>query len=54
MTPDDYERYVASLEAAYEYERAALADDERRLRETVIAQQREVARVYRVSDRLLV
>ena len=53
VTPDDYERYVASLESAYEYERAMLAEDERGVRETVIAQQREVARAYRASDRLL-
>ena len=33
VTPDDYERYVDSLAAAYERERDALPDDERRLRE---------------------
>jgi DNA helicase-2/ATP-dependent DNA helicase PcrA len=53
VTPDDYERYVASLAAGYARERHALPDDERRVREEEIAKQQEIARAYRASDRLL-
>ncbi len=53
VTPDDYERYVASLAEHYEREREALPEDERRLREEEIGRQQEIARAYRASDRLL-
>ncbi len=58
ITPDDYERYVASLAEKYGRERNGLAqnklgEDERRTREELIAQQQEIARAYRASDRLL-
>ena len=51
VTPADYDRYVASLAVAYVAEKHALPDDERILREEFIAQQEEVARAYRSSDR---
>ena len=53
VTPEDYERHVESLAEAYAREKHALAEDERHIREEVIAQQREIARAYRASDRLL-
>ena len=53
VTPDDYERYAANLAEEYALHRDALPDDERRLREEMIAQQQEIARAYRASDRLL-
>lgn len=53
VTPEDYERYVESLAGAYAREKPALAEDERSIREEAIAQQREIARAYRASDRLL-
>jgi DNA helicase-2/ATP-dependent DNA helicase PcrA len=53
ITPDDYERYVESLAESYAREKAGLAQDERSLREERIAEQREIARAYRASDRLL-
>ncbi len=53
VTPDDYDRYVASLAERYARERDALPEDERRLREEEIGKQQEIARAYRSSDRLL-
>lgn len=53
VTPEDYERHVESLAEAYAREKKGLAEDERSLREELIAQQREIARAYRASDRLL-
>ena len=53
VTPDDYERYVASLREQYATERDALPEDERELREEDIGKQQEIARAYRASDRLL-
>jgi DNA helicase-2/ATP-dependent DNA helicase PcrA len=56
VTPDDYEGFVASLAETYARERArhgGLPEDERALREEEIARQREIARAYRASDRLL-
>ena len=53
VTPDDYERYVASLAEAYGHEKQGLPEDERRVREERIAEQWEIARAYRASDRLL-
>jgi DNA helicase II / ATP-dependent DNA helicase PcrA len=52
VTPDDYERYVGGLRSAYarrhtlEPDASAIADEE-------IRKQEELARVYRVSERLL-
>ncbi len=55
VTPADYDRYVESLASVYAYrrERGKLPDDERAISEENIAQQQEVARAYRASDRLL-
>ena len=53
VTPEDYERHVESLAQAYAREKRGLAEDERHIREELIAQQREIARAYRASDRLL-
>ena len=53
VAPDDYERYVAALAERYARERATLPEDEQHLREEEIARQREIARAYRASDRLL-
>jgi ATP-dependent DNA helicase UvrD/PcrA len=53
VTPDDYERYVAALAERYARERNSLPEDERHLRGETLARQREVARAYRASDRLL-
>jgi DNA helicase II / ATP-dependent DNA helicase PcrA len=53
VTPDDYERYVESLAQKCAHEKPGLAEDERKIREDGIAEQREIARAYRASDRLL-
>jgi len=53
VTPNDYERYVESLADKYAREKHTLLEDEQRLREEGIAEQREIARAYRASDRLL-
>ena len=53
VTPGDYERYVDSLAEGYAREKHALPEDERSIREEQIAEQREIARAYRASDRLL-
>jgi DNA helicase II / ATP-dependent DNA helicase PcrA len=53
VTPDDYDRYVESLACKYAREKQTLLEDEQRLREGGIAEQREIARAYRASDRLL-
>jgi DNA helicase-2/ATP-dependent DNA helicase PcrA len=53
VSPEDYERYVESLAQAYAREKHRLAEDERNAREETIAEQREIARAYRASDRLL-
>ena len=53
VTPDDYEQYVTALADQYARERALLPEDERILREDEIANQQEIARAYRASDRLL-
>ena len=53
VTPEDYERYSESLAEAYAREKSGLAEDERAIREEALAEQREIARAYRASDRLL-
>jgi DNA helicase II / ATP-dependent DNA helicase PcrA len=53
VTAEDYDRYVATLAERYACEQHSLAEDERSLREEFLAQQQEVARAYRASDRLL-
>lgn len=53
VTPEDYQRYVESLAETYARDNLSLPEDERTVREDVIAQQREIARAYSASDRLL-
>ena len=53
VTPEDYECYVESLAEKYAREKSGLAEDESSTREERIAEQREIARAYRASDRLL-
>jgi ATP-dependent DNA helicase UvrD/PcrA len=53
VTPDDYERYVEGLAANYEKQKKSLEEEERRQLEEIVAQQKEVARVYRTSDALV-
>jgi len=53
VTPDDYERYVGGLRSEYESTRHTLEPDARSIADQEIRQQEELARVYRVSDRLL-
>jgi len=53
VTPDDYERYVGDLAIAYESRKQTLEPDAEVTAEQEIRQQQELARVYRVSDRLL-
>lgn len=53
VTPDDYEDYVSGLRKDYEFSKHSLEADERAIAEERLAEQEELARVYRVSDRLL-
>jgi DNA helicase II / ATP-dependent DNA helicase PcrA len=53
VTPDDYQRYVDVLRAKYERRKKTLEADELAIAEEEVAKQEELARVYRVSDRLL-
>lgn len=53
VTPDDYEAYVNGRRTDYESRKHDLEADERAIAEEQIAEQEELARVYRVSDRLL-
>jgi DNA helicase-2/ATP-dependent DNA helicase PcrA len=53
VTPDDYQRYVDGLRRKHEAEKKSLEADASRIAEDEIARQEELARVYRVSERLL-
>ncbi|HEV2387615.1 MAG TPA: ATP-dependent DNA helicase [Candidatus Acidoferrales bacterium] len=53
ITPDDYDCYVDRLAAALEAARPQLSPDDAAEREDELERQREIARAYRVSDRLL-
>ena len=53
VTPDDYQRYVDGLRRAHDARKAALEPDARHAAEEEMARQEELARVYRVSERLL-
>jgi DNA helicase II / ATP-dependent DNA helicase PcrA len=53
VTPDDYQRYVDGLRKKYAQQRAMMEADERAIAEQELAKQDEVARAYRVSERLL-
>ncbi len=53
VTPDDYDRYVAALRREFNRDKKKLDADARFEREQGIKEQEEVARAYRVSERLL-
>ncbi len=53
VSPDDYDRYVASLREKHERTKTALEGDALAIAEDNLARQQELARVYRASERLL-
>ncbi|HYL45738.1 MAG TPA: ATP-dependent DNA helicase [Candidatus Limnocylindrales bacterium] len=53
VTPEDYDRYVASLRQKYEARKNSLDADARKDEEEALARQEELARAYRTSERLL-
>lgn len=53
VTPDDYERYAQELRRKHEAQKTVLESDARAIAEDAVARQEELARVYRVSERLL-
>src|ERR1700691_5713583 len=53
VTPDDYQTYVDKSWQAYLQRRESLEPDARALEEEELARREELARVYRVSERLL-
>jgi DNA helicase II / ATP-dependent DNA helicase PcrA len=53
VTSEDYQRYVEGLRRAHEGRKASFEPDARAIAEEEIARQEELARVYRVSERLL-
>ena len=53
VTPDDYERFVAGLRKKHEAGKKSLESDALQIAEDEVARQEELARVYRVSERLL-
>jgi DNA helicase-2/ATP-dependent DNA helicase PcrA len=52
VTPEDYQRYVNSLRAAYETRKVSLDEESRTAAGEDLARQEEVARAYRISERL--
>jgi len=53
VTPDDYQRHVDGVRQRYLQVRHSMQDDERAIAEEELAKQDEIARAYRVSERLL-
>src|ERR1700733_9923641 len=53
VTPEDYERFVAGLRKKYEAGKKSPQSDALQIAEDEVARQEELARVYRVSERLL-
>lgn len=53
VTPEDYDRYVAKLRAESEAQRGQLDAAARAIQDEALAREDEIARVYRVSERLL-
>jgi DNA helicase-2/ATP-dependent DNA helicase PcrA len=53
VTPEDYERFVAGLRKKHEAGKKLLESDALQIAEDEVARQEELARVYRVSERLL-
>ena len=53
ISPDDYQQYVEDLQRRYEGRKKSLEPDARAQEEEELARQAELARAYRVSERLL-
>jgi len=53
ISPDDYQRYVNDLRQKYHLRKKSLEPDAQALEEEELARQEELARAYRVSERLL-
>ena len=53
VTPDDYQRYVEALRRKHDAQKKSLESDALEIAEDEVARQEELARVYRVSERLL-
>jgi DNA helicase II / ATP-dependent DNA helicase PcrA len=53
VTPDDYQRYVDVLRRAHNSRKSSFEPDALAIAEEEVARQEELARVYRVSERLL-
>src|SRR5271167_509306 len=53
VTPEDYGRFVTGLRKKHEAGKKSLESDALQIAEDEVAQQEELARVYRVSERLL-
>ncbi|MGA8408787.1 MAG: ATP-dependent DNA helicase [Candidatus Acidiferrales bacterium] len=53
VTPDDYQRYVEGLRRKHDGQKKSLESDALEIAEDEIARQEELARVYRISERLL-
>jgi DNA helicase II / ATP-dependent DNA helicase PcrA len=53
VTPDDYQRYVDVLRREHDARKSAFQPDGLLIAEEAVARQEELARVYRVSERLL-
>src|ERR1700722_8863933 len=53
VTAEDYQRYVDELQASFRGREASMSEEQRAAEAEEIARQEELARVYRVSERLL-
>ena len=53
VTPEDYERFVAGLRKKHDASKKLLEPDALQIAEDEVARQEELARVYRISERLL-
>ncbi|HXX20746.1 MAG TPA: ATP-dependent helicase, partial [Candidatus Acidoferrum sp.] len=53
VTPEDYQQYVDRLRSAYGSRKKSMEPDACAIAEEAVARQEELARVYRVSERLL-
>ncbi|MGH9713991.1 MAG: ATP-dependent helicase [Candidatus Acidiferrales bacterium] len=53
VSPDDYQRYVEGLQKKIDSQRKSLEPDALELEEEELARQQELARAYRISERLL-
>ena len=53
VSPDEYQRYASEQAENFRRVRAAMPEDERRIRDEEISKLQEIARAYRASDLLL-